>query len=148
MKVTLRPALPADYSFALSLYVQAIKPLASAWMEWVDYEQEAHFASLWRPADTRIITLGGQENIGWVEFRQAGDEIFLKQLYISPAYQRQGIGSQVMRLLEVSCGTVKSMALFVLKNNPAFRFYRRHGFDVVRETHTTFVMRREMGEAA
>jgi ribosomal protein S18 acetylase RimI-like enzyme len=116
-------------------------------MGWVDDEQEAQFASLWRPTDTRIIVLDGEE-IGWVEFRQTGEELFLKQLYISPAYQRKGIGSQVMQLLEERSGTVKSMALFVLRNNPALRFYRRHGFDVVRETHTTFVMRREMGEAA
>ena len=39
------------------------------------------------------------------------------------------------------------MALFVLKNNAAIRFYERHGFEVVRETHTKFVMRREMVEA-
>jgi ribosomal protein S18 acetylase RimI-like enzyme len=147
MMVTLRPARSADYPFALHLYVQTIKPLATAWMGWVDEEQEVQFASLWRPTDTRIIVLDGEE-IGWVEFRQTGEELFLKQLYISPAYQRKGIGSQVMQLLEERSGTVKSMALFVLRNNPALRFYRRHGFDVVRETHTTFVMRREMGEAA
>ena len=57
--ITLRPALSADYSFALSLYVQTIKPLATAWMAWVDREQEAQFASLWRPDDTWIITLNG-----------------------------------------------------------------------------------------
>lgn len=147
MMVTLRPARSADYPFALHLYVQTIKPLATAWIGWVDEEQEVQFASLWRPTDTRIIVLDGEE-IGWVEFRQTGEELFLKQLYISPAYQRKGIGSQVMQLLEERSGTVKSMALFVLRNNPALRFYRRHGFDVVRETHTTFVMRREMGEAA
>jgi len=42
----------------------------------------------------------------------------------------------------------ESMALFVLKNNPAFRFYERHGFEVVRETHTTLVMRRALAEEA
>ncbi len=149
MTIALRPAYSHDYAFALELYFGAIKPLARAWMEWVDQKQEAHFASLWRPADTRIITLGGQEDIGWIEFRQIGDEIFLKQLYISPAYQRRGIGSGVMRLLLEERGrTAKSLALFVLKNNPAFGFYKRHAFDVVRETPTTFVMRREMGKAA
>ena len=105
--------------------------------------------SLWRPDDTRIIVLDGKEDIGWVEFRQTGDEVFLKQLYISPAHQRRGLGSRVMRrLLKEQCGTAKSMALFVLKNNPAFRFYQRHGFGVVRETPTKFVMRREIVEAA
>jgi ribosomal protein S18 acetylase RimI-like enzyme len=145
--ITLRPALSADYSFALSLYVQTIKPLATAWMPWVDHEQEAQFASLWRPDDTWIITLIGQE-IGWVEFRQTGDETFLKQLYVVPLHQRRGIGSQVMRRLNEQGRTAKPMALFVLKNNPAFRFYKRHGFEVVQETHSTFVMRRKLDRAA
>lgn len=148
MTIALRPACSDDYAFALTLYVETIKPLASAWMDWIEAVQEVLFASLWRPGDTRIIVLNGQE-IGWIELRQTGDEIFLKQLYISPAHQRCGTGSQVMRLLlEKPRGTAKSMALFVLKNNPAFQFYRRHGFDVVRETSTKFVMRRAMAEAA
>jgi ribosomal protein S18 acetylase RimI-like enzyme len=148
MTITLRPAGSADYPFALNLYVETIRPLATAWMEWFDQDQEVQFASLWRPNDTRIIVLDGEE-IGWVELRQAENDIFLKQLYISPAYQRRGIGSRVMRLLLAErCRTAKSMALFVLKNNPACRFYRRHAFDVVWETETTFVMRREIGEAA
>ena len=149
MTIDLRPACSDDYVFALNLYLKAIKPLAIAWMEWVDQDQEAQFASLWRPDDSRIITLDGREDIGWVEFRQTGDEIFLKQLYISPEHRRRGIGSRVMRLLlEERRGVAKSMALFVLKNNPALRFYRRHGFEVVRETPTRFVMRREIAEAA
>lgn len=145
--VTLRPARSADYPFAFHLYVQTIKPLATAWMGWVDDEQEAQFASLWRLEDTRIITLNGAE-IGWVEFRQTGDELFLKQLYITPKHQRQGIGSQIIRLLNEQARTAKSMALFMLKNNPAYGFYMRHGFKVVRETHTTLVMRRALAEAA
>jgi len=149
MTIDLRPACSDDCVFALNLYLKAIKPLAIAWMEWIDQDQEAQFASLWRPYDSRIITLDGREDIGWVEFRQTGDEIFLKQLYISPEHRRRGIGSRVMRLLlEERRGVAKSMALFVLKNNPALRFYRRHGFDVVHETHSTLVMRRAMGEAA
>jgi ribosomal protein S18 acetylase RimI-like enzyme len=116
-------------------------------MAWVDHEQEAQFAGLWRPDDTWIIALNGQE-IGWVEFRQTGDETFLKQLYVAPLHQRRGIGSQVMRRLNEQGRTAKSMALFVLKNNPAFRFYRRHGFEVVQETHSTFVMRRKLDRAA
>jgi ribosomal protein S18 acetylase RimI-like enzyme len=148
MAINLRSASLDDYPFALKLYVEAIRPLASAWREWVDADQKALFASLWRPNDTRIIVLDGRR-IGWVEFRTTEDEVFLKQLYISPEHQRRGIGSRVMRLLlEERRGMAKSMALFVLKNNPAFRFYKRHGFDVMRETPTRFIMRREIAEAA
>jgi ribosomal protein S18 acetylase RimI-like enzyme len=108
---------------------------------------EPALANLWRPDDTKIITLEG-EDIGWVEFRRTGDELFLKKLYITPEHQRQGIGSQVIRLLNEQATTAKSMALFVLRNNPAYRFYERHGFEVVQETHTTLVMRRALAEAA
>ena len=148
MSIAPRPALSADYPFALKLYIEAIKPLASTWIEWVDEDQKALFASLWRPDDTWIITLNG-EDVGWVEFRRTGDEIFLKQLYILPEHQRRGVGSRVMRLLlEERRGAAKSMALFVLKNNPAHGFYERHGFGVVQETPTRFLMRRETGDAA
>jgi ribosomal protein S18 acetylase RimI-like enzyme len=51
-------------------------------------------------------------------------------------------------LLEERRGMAKSMALFVLKNNPASRFYEQHGFKVIHETHSTLVMRRAMAEAA
>jgi ribosomal protein S18 acetylase RimI-like enzyme len=149
MTIDLRPACSDDYAFALDLYAEAIKPFARTWGEWSDEGQQAQFASLWRPADTRIITLNGEHDIGWVEFRLSGNEIFLKQLYISPAHQRRGVGSKVMqRLMEELRGTAKSIALFVLKNNPAFRFYEKHGFSVAQETSTKFVMRREIDKAA
>ena len=103
--ITLRPACADDYVFAFGLYVEAIKPLATAWTEWVYEDQQAQFASLWRPDDTRIIVLD-DEDIGWVEFRRTGDEVFLKQLYISSRHQGRGIGSFVMRrLLEVQHAT-------------------------------------------
>lgn len=51
-------------------------------------------------------------------------------------------------LLEEQRGTAKSMALFVLENNPAFQFYLLNGFDVVRKPSTKFVMRPAMADAA
>ncbi len=75
MSIAPRPALSADYPFALKLYIEAIKPLASTWIEWVDEDQKALFASLWRPDDTWIITLNG-EDVGWVEFRRQATKSF------------------------------------------------------------------------
>ncbi|MEZ0171276.1 GNAT family N-acetyltransferase [Microvirga sp. TS319] len=149
MNIDLRPACSDDYAFALGLYVEAIRPLARTWTEWCDEDQRAQFASLWRPAETWILVLDGREDIGWVEFRQTGDEIFLKQLYISPARRGRGIGSTIIRrLMEKRRGMARSIALFVLKNNPAVRFYERHGFSIASETTTNFVMRRDMEDAA
>jgi ribosomal protein S18 acetylase RimI-like enzyme len=146
MMIDLRPARPDDFTFALTLYLETIEPYASEWSSWVHEEQEALFSDLWRPGDTRVIVLGGND-VGWVEVRQTEDEIFLKQLYVAPTYQGRGIGTHVVqRLLGDWTGIARSVALFVLKNNPAFRFYERLGFSVVHETKTKFVMRRAIIE--
>ena len=146
--IDLRPARPDDYTFALTLYLETIEPYASEWLSWVPEGQKAQFTDLWRPDDTRIIVLDGND-VGWVEIRQTGDEIFLKQLYVAPAYQGQGIGIQVIqRLLVEWTGIARSVALFVLKDNPAVLFYQRLGFSIVRETSTKFVMRRAITEWA
>ena len=129
-------------AFALTLYLETIEPYASEWSSWVHEEQEALFSDLWRPGDTRVIVLDGND-VGWGGSpADRGRDIFLKQLYVAPTYQGRGIGTNVvLRLLADWTGIVRSMALFVLKNSPAVQFYERLGFSVVRETPTKFVMR-------
>ena len=99
MTINLRLAHSADYPLALNLCEEMIRPLAVVWTDWIAADQEGHFADLWRQEHNRVITFIDQQNIGWVEFRRTGDETVLKQLYISPALQRHGVGSEVMRLL-------------------------------------------------
>jgi ribosomal protein S18 acetylase RimI-like enzyme len=112
-------------------------------MAWVDEVENARFAKLWTSSDTRIITLDDRD-VGWLGASDAGPEIFLKQLYVTPALQRRGIGTQVMwLLLEEWQGTRKPIVLGVLKNSPARRLYERLGFTVVGETDMKFMMRRE-----
>ena len=72
MTINLRPAYSDDYAFALNLYIEAIRPLASAWIEWVDADQKAQFASLWRPDHTRIIVLDGQRIMAGSSFGRQG----------------------------------------------------------------------------
>ena len=141
--IRLRPAQADDYDFALGLYVETIKPYTIAYMAWDESVEAARFARLWMPGNTRIITRNGVA-IGWLAAIERASDIFLQQLYIAPAYQRRGIGTQVMELLLVQWNTTgKPIVLGVLKNNPARRLYERLGFTVVGETETKFMMRRE-----
>jgi len=141
--IGLRAARAEDYAFALGLYVETIKPYTVAYMDWVDEEQNARFARLWTPADTRIITADGVD-VGWLEASESGPEVFLKQIYVAPAHQRRGIGSAILRrLLDQWTSTKKPVVLGVLKNNPARRLYERMGFAVTGETEMKFMMRRE-----
>ena len=142
-KVGLRAAAADDYAFALAIYVETIKPYTVAYLEWIDAEQTARFARLWMPAEVRVITAHGAD-VGWLQASETGPEIFLKQMYVAPAHQRRGIGSEILRrLLDRWEITKKPVVLGVLKNNPAGRLYERLGFAVTSETDTKFMMRRE-----
>jgi ribosomal protein S18 acetylase RimI-like enzyme len=141
--IDLRPARAEDYAFALALYVESIKPYTLRYMAWVDEVETARFAQLWMLADARIILLNGAD-IGWLQASETDNEISLKQFYVVPAFQRQGVGTEVMKLLlRAWTATGKPIVVGVLKNNPARRLYERLGFTIVDETEMKFMMRRE-----
>jgi ribosomal protein S18 acetylase RimI-like enzyme len=141
--IELRPARTEDYDFAFGLYVETIKPYTLAYMPWVDEVETARFARFWTLSDTHIVAFDGQD-VGWLEVSDTGPKIFLKQLYIMPAQQRRGIGTEVMRRLITEWQqTGKPIVLGVLKNNPARWLYERLGFSVVGETEMKYIMRRD-----
>ena len=141
--IALRPARAEDYDFALALYAETIKPYTIAFMPWIDAVENARFARLWTPADTRIITFEGAD-VGWLEAADTGDEFVLKQFYVVPAQQQRGVGTQERALLLAEWEPQRRpIELNVLKNNPARRLYQRLGFATVGETDIKYLMRRE-----
>jgi ribosomal protein S18 acetylase RimI-like enzyme len=68
-------------------------------------------------------------------------EIFLSQIELLPAFQGQGIGSQLITdLMDEARQQNLPITLQVLKVNPAQRLYQRLGFVVTGETATHFLM--------
>jgi ribosomal protein S18 acetylase RimI-like enzyme len=141
-KIVLRWATPQDFDMALSLYVVTMKQLTSELMTWDESKQSTSFAEQWNVADVQIITLEDRD-IGWVQAAEMASEIFLQQMFVSPAYQGRGIGSKVLETLLHRWESIgKPVVLTVLKNNPARRLYERHGFTVVGEVGVKWQMRR------
>ena len=62
------------------------------------------------------------------------------EIQIQPSYQRRGIGSRVLSdVINQAHKRGKSLALSVaLKNEPAHRFYQRHGFRQMSQTETHY----------
>jgi ribosomal protein S18 acetylase RimI-like enzyme len=105
--------------------------------------QAASFRRRWAPAEVRIIMRDGAA-IGWLQAEALADALFLKQLFIEGASQRQGIGTAVMhRLIAEVDDTGRPMTLGVVKTNSARRLYERLGFRVTNEDERKFYMRRE-----
>src|SRR5262249_16528242 len=121
----LRRAGPRDYAFALSLYLESMAPYAAELITWNEDHQRSGFARQWRPADTYVITLGNRD-VGWLQYKESPSEVFLQQFFVSPRFQRQGVGTATLRrLLAAWRDAGKSVGLTVLKNNPARRLYER-----------------------
>jgi ribosomal protein S18 acetylase RimI-like enzyme len=63
------------------------------------------------------------------------DHIRIYQLYISPSFQRKGIGSAALRMILSEMAAMEvPVKLSVLVTNPALDFYLRRGLHIYDET--------------
>ena len=140
-RVTLQQAKTKHYDFALHLYLLGMRPYMQELNVWDEQQQRASFAAQWKREEVQIISVNGKD-VGWLQVAELPTEIRLQKFFISPQYQRSGIGSEVLsNLLATWRLTGKKIVLRVLKNNPARRLYERAGFSVVAEAGITFRMR-------
>lgn len=79
--------------------------------------------------------------VGTVSFGEAPDHVLLAEFYVLPAFQRQGIGTEVLRrVLSTARSKNLPVRLQFLKWNPVGALYRREGFKVTGETETHYQM--------
>jgi ribosomal protein S18 acetylase RimI-like enzyme len=142
MNITFRPATADDFDYCAALYFAGMDA-AIRDFNLETAAQTASFRRQWAPAEVRIIMRDGA-SIGWLQTKALADALFLKQLFVEGASQRQGIGTEVMhRLITEGAATGRPMTLGVVKTNPARRLYERLGFRVTNEDERKFYMRRE-----
>jgi ribosomal protein S18 acetylase RimI-like enzyme len=141
-RITLRPAIAEDFDYCANLYFAGI--------EWILEElkldraaQVAGFRLRWEATEVRIIQFNGAD-IGWLQSRVEDDTLFLAQIFVDAAFQRRGIGTQVMKRLIAEAAHARwAITLGVVKTNPALRLYRRLGFRITHDDDRKFYMRRE-----
>jgi ribosomal protein S18 acetylase RimI-like enzyme len=126
-ELTLRPANPTDFAFCQRTYFEGMASIIEALgLDMV--RQQENFRQQWELTEVRIITVG-KNDVGWLQTAKANDAIFLAQLYLDGRFQRQGIGSRVMRaVMDEAAHQGKAITLGVVKINPARRLYERLGF--------------------
>lgn len=80
------------------------------------------------PEHTQFIVVEGHR-IGFHTFFPDKQGFYLNHLYIHPAWQGTGIGSQVLRQLLAQADALRqAVSLCALRDSPANAFYQRHGF--------------------
>lgn len=94
------------------------------------------------PTVHEIVEVTGKP-VGCQWIRAHEGELELVRLYLLPEAQGMGIGTRlVASLCERADREGLLVRLRVLQVNPARRLYERHGFSVVEETDSHFLMRR------
>lgn len=126
--VRLRPSIPEDLDFAWGLYRDLMKPLAEELMAWSE-ERQMDVVKREIIAGQASIIVAGEREVGWMHVREEANEIELCQLYIAPAEQNRGIGTEIInRLIDQARLNSKPLTLEVMKNNRACALYQRLGF--------------------
>jgi GNAT superfamily N-acetyltransferase len=81
--------------------------------------------------------------IGTVSLAQSADHLRFGEFYLLPDFQRQGIGSLILRhCLQLADAQCLPVRLEYLKWNPVGSLYGRHGFVVTGETEIHWLMER------
>ncbi len=131
-EVSLRRTASEDREFLFELHKASMGPyVEELFGPWDDAVQWEFFDRWFRPANTFIIRVGGEE-VGVVAFEDRVDEVYVTRIEVHPDRQNQGIGTVVMRqLLDQAHEAGKAVSLHVFEINPARSLYRRVGFMTV-----------------
>jgi len=97
---------------------------------WDENFQRNFHAEVWQQNRPDIITYDNKP-IGTISIIENEDYIEIRQFFLLPEYQRQGIGSYLLKsILDKADNSGRITRLAYLKNNPVVALYKRHGFQI------------------
>jgi ribosomal protein S18 acetylase RimI-like enzyme len=140
-ELRLRAATLEDSGFLYQLRKATMQTYVAQTWGWDELWQQARFQKNFNPAKSQVVVLNNQD-IGLVSTEDKDREVILSGIYILPEYQRQGIGTQLIKaILTEAFKRNQAVSLQVLKVNPARKLYERLGFTAVGETETHHLMK-------
>ncbi|MBE7157929.1 MAG: GNAT family N-acetyltransferase [Rhodospirillales bacterium] len=142
MKIVLYPAEEADFEFAFEVKRQALGPYVEARWGWNDdFQRELH-RKYWNERPWSIIVFEDQK-VGTVAVTRTDTYLQFDEFYLLPSFQKQGIGTEVLQAVTQQADAAGlPIRLQHLKWNPVGALYKRHGFALVAENDTHFLLER------
>jgi GNAT superfamily N-acetyltransferase len=123
-QIYVRPAGKVDFGYCANLYFGGME---TAMRELnLDRDlQKANFRQRWIADEVRIIVRDGKD-VGWLQSRIDDNSVFLAQLFVEPACQRQGIGTHIVkRIIDEAARAGRGVTLGVVRTNPAVGLHKR-----------------------
>jgi len=136
----IRPAMPAEEPELYAIHRAAMEAyVVQAFGPWDDAAQQDRFAGSW--PDLRLAIEVEGELAGFLDLDEQGPTVDIARLELAPRWQRQGIGSAIIRAVQARAAELeRPVTLQVLKVNPSRALWERHGFRQVGETETHYQM--------
>ena len=136
-----RQATDTDLDLLYEIFCISLRQyVEQTWGTWDERAQRQRFQEVTRPEDHKILQLDGYV-IGCVSLKVFETELRLLRLFILPAYQNRGLGSEILEeILAFAHQCELPVRLRVLCVNPARRLYERHGFVVTEKSETHYTM--------
>lgn len=131
-----------NFEFTFLAKREALGPYVASRWGWDDATQRETHAKYWATRPFSRIERDGVA-VGTVSIGEAADHVLFAEFYVLPQFQRQGIGTEVLRRV-IAEARAKGLPvrLQYLKWNPVGTLYRREGFIEVGETETHFQLER------
>ncbi|WP_206484144.1 GNAT family N-acetyltransferase [Thalassotalea sp. G2M2-11] len=138
--ITFRRAQHEDIAFLLNLRKQSMdNHLANAGLNLTDQQHKDRIMEFFN--DSFIINKNAQP-IGLIKIAHLAERIHIRQFQLMPDCHNQGIGGQVLSLLQQKAQERDLfITLNVLLKNPALRLYQRYGFVVEGKNELEYQMR-------
>ena len=128
----MRQAKLEDIDFLNRIHTENMKKYVEKVYPW----NPTLFRDRFSPQDYQLIALK-ERIIGFVKVVRSDTEIYLGEIQIDRHYQKQGIGTNLIKSLIKEAKTDrKKLWLQVVKGNPAERLYKRLGFNVFEESYS------------
>lgn len=130
------PCVESDRAFFIRAHHESFRfAIEKTFGEWNEAAQD-QFASQHFNIEGNHVLWRGQERVGVVGWEDRENCLWLKNFYILPEFQGQGIGGQILKdCIKRAQSLRKEMELRTLKSNfKGKNFYEHHGFQIVEET--------------
>ena len=143
MNIKFRKCTLEDFDFLFKLKKDNFKIYVDNIWGWNDEDQiERMRIDFEETLEQKQIIIFNDVEIGVFSFYMLENDVCrINEINILKEYQRKGIGSYILekKLQENSENNIKTI-LQVFKDNPAFKLYKRLGFEVYEETETHYRM--------
>jgi ribosomal protein S18 acetylase RimI-like enzyme len=143
VRYRLRQATAHDKDLLAGLHERCYRGVVIAQFgRWDEALQREFFERKWDPARFQIVVWQDMD-VGAIAVQRRPDHIFVAEVLIDPAYQNQGLGSEIVgQVVADAFGQGLAVRLQVLRENRARCLYERLGFVQTGRTDTHILMER------